>query len=234
MITHCPHCGKLLFEASVERHFTEKEIARFWASVEKQENGCWIFKRGGPVYGRLRIGGKTQLAHVVSWKYHNGVIPDSFVVMHDCPAGDNPRCVNPAHLKIGTQKENAQDKIRKGRGNPPIGTRNHMAKLDEKKVLYIRESLASSSETINSLAKKFGTSFQSIYHVARGQVWKSVGGSLMSRKHAHEFLTKEQVLEIRSVPVYHGITIELAKKYGVSQSHISKIINHDVWKTLTP
>jgi hypothetical protein len=230
---NCPHCGKSLASKTVDKPFTSGEIQRFWNGVQKQANGCWIYQRGHPTYGRLSIGGKAQLAHVASWKIHGGTIPDGHVVMHNCPSGDNPKCVNPAHLKTGTQRENCLDKVKKGRANAARGTRNHLSKLDEKKVIYIRQSLANESETIKSLAEKLGSSFQGIYHVALGQVWRHVGGPLIKARKVKHF-TKEEILEIRSCPNYSGYSRDLAKKLGCHESTIIKIWHGHRWKNIHP
>lgn len=78
-------------------------------------SGCWIWagahKKNG--YGHFYNGrGKFILAHRFSYEFHVGDIPDGLVVMHDC---DQPWCVNPNHLSVGTQKKNIQDSFRKGR-----------------------------------------------------------------------------------------------------------------------
>src|SRR3954467_3950831 len=85
--------------------------------VVNQQTRCWEWtstkiKYG---YGRMNIGGrkfKWILAHRLSWELHFGEIPDGTLVCHRC---DNPCCVNPNHLFLGTHMDNCQDKIRKGR-----------------------------------------------------------------------------------------------------------------------
>lgn len=78
------------------------------------ESGCWIWtghiRTNG--YGAMSIKSKLQYAHRISWELHNGPIPEGLFVLHKC---DNPPCVNPDHLFIGTQKDNLQDAFKKGR-----------------------------------------------------------------------------------------------------------------------
>lgn len=88
---------------------------RFWSYVLKLPNGCWEWQGGKVRYG---YGGfhdenhRLRFAHRYSWEMHNGPIPKGLFVCHTC---DNPPCINPAHLFIGTPKDNTQDMIRKGR-----------------------------------------------------------------------------------------------------------------------
>jgi len=88
---------------------------RFWKKVDKSDGQgpkgqCWqwIASKDTCGYGLL----KPTSAHRVSWEIHNGPIPDSLSVLHRC---DNPPCVRPEHLFLGTQKDNMQDRLAKGR-----------------------------------------------------------------------------------------------------------------------
>jgi hypothetical protein len=100
---------------------------RFWKKIDKngpvpahcQELGpCWIWLTYKDEHGRGQIDTSKGLrhAHKVSWELHNGPVPDGMCVLHRC---DNMGCPNPAHLRLGTQLENIQDKIAKGR--LPVG-----------------------------------------------------------------------------------------------------------------
>jgi hypothetical protein len=88
---------------------------RFWERVVKTD-GCWLWT-GATVrgYGYIRAdGGRVQLkTHRVSWELHNGPLPPEALVCHHC---DNPSCVNPAHLYVGTEADNVHDRERRRRG----------------------------------------------------------------------------------------------------------------------
>lgn len=93
---------------------------RLWRFVEKTD-GCWIWtgfrntykSRLSTVgYGRLRVGNRTLLAHRLSWEIHFGEIPAGMDVLHEC---DNPPCVRPDHLKLGSHADNMRDMYKRGR-----------------------------------------------------------------------------------------------------------------------
>jgi hypothetical protein len=79
-------------------------------------NGCWEWVRGRTRqgYGKLNRNGKRWAAHRFIWTFVNGPIPNGIHVLHKC---DNPPCINPDHLWLGTHTDNMRDKVRKGRLN---------------------------------------------------------------------------------------------------------------------
>ena len=112
--------------------------------VPVTESGCWIWigslNTGG--YGSIRIAGRMKTAHRLSWEIHNGPIPPgdhqgATSVCHTC---DEPSCVNPDHLFLGSHKQNMRDMARKKRGFRPIGELHPRSKLTEAEVLAIRKS----------------------------------------------------------------------------------------------
>ena len=138
---------------------------RFWAKVQKGE-GCWIWrastKRG---YGRI----DGCYAHRVSWEIHYGSIPDDMCVCHHC---DNPLCVRPDHLFLGTQADNTADRVSKGRGG--IGERNSHARLSEDQVREIRRCYATGGLTYHALAAAFGVAPSTIGFILNRGTWKHV------------------------------------------------------------
>lgn len=97
-------------------HYAENIAARFWAKVDKTGD-CWLWtasvhEKGQDCYGIIVVNYKRIRAHTLAWKMTYGDIPSGMNVLHKC---DNPRCVNPEHLFLGTLNDNVQDCIRKGR-----------------------------------------------------------------------------------------------------------------------
>lgn len=124
-------------------------------------SGCWEWQRSRlpSGYGRISIGHqKLDYAHRVSYREHVGPIPDGLLVRHKC---DNPCCCNPEHLEVGTQADNMQDCVKRGRhSKPPVfkGEANHKTKLTEEDVKFILKS----DESPTDLAKRFGVTPQAI------------------------------------------------------------------------
>jgi len=91
---------------------------RFWSKVQKTEN-CWLWMGARTKLGYGQRGGRKtgrRYTHRLSWEMRFGPIPEGLCVLHHC---DNPPCVNPDHLFLGTKKDNTQDMIAKGRGRGP-------------------------------------------------------------------------------------------------------------------
>lgn len=147
---------------------------RFWRKVDKGEE-CWLWtgnKRPNG-YGAIQEGGKgtrTLSAHRLSFEMHSGPIPDGMVVMHTC---DNPTCVNPAHLELGTYQDNMDDMWAKGRGRPAInrGESSGKAKLTEELVRYIR---ANPERGHKDLADELGLKPNTVRGVRIGRTWRHV------------------------------------------------------------
>lgn len=108
----CPICG-IKCKKTNQYHFCSDKC-RFEAKIEKQKNGCWIWKssKTNSGYGKFNIRGKHMVAHRYSYELYKGSIPKGMCICHSC---DNKLCVNPEHLWIGTQKDNIQDCKNKGR-----------------------------------------------------------------------------------------------------------------------
>jgi hypothetical protein len=120
------------------RYRTYSPVEKFWARVEKTD-GCWLFigaacNQAG--HRLLQLGrGARVYAHRFSYELHHGPIPEGLVVLHAC---DVPACVNPAHLRVGTQRDNVHDAMAKGR----FPSRKHTWTVSARTVRRPRKAIA--------------------------------------------------------------------------------------------
>lgn len=178
--------------------FDDTTLARFWSKVKKdtrppvhvhQLGSCWEWTgsrlpRYG--YGKFRFQGAVEYAHRASWIINVGSIPkETPCVLHLC---DNPPCVNPAHLRLGTHADNNRDRELKGRGRPPRGDANGSrlhpervargekcgaSKLTEADVRGIR-SRAAVSERYHAIAASLSISVTTVGRTVRRETWRHV------------------------------------------------------------
>lgn len=137
---------------------------------------CWIWTGSLNLqgYGRFGHNYRDYIAHRVSYELHYGPIPEGMVVCHKC---DNPPCVNPAHLFLGTHADNVADMVSKGRNGR--GIQMATPKLNEAQVLEIR-ALAASGMNYTEIARRYPVTNHQISEIARGAVWREVGGERQS------------------------------------------------------
>ena len=147
-------------------------VERFWSHVKKGA-GCWewqaaVFKeRMG--YGAFMFNGKTVRANRFAWFATHGAWPDGFV-LHSC---DNPKCVKPEHLFLGTAADNVADMRAKGRARNAKGEGHGKAKLTESLVREVRRRCRS-GETHNSVALSLGVSKSTVSHAVQRRTWTEV------------------------------------------------------------
>lgn len=146
---------------------------RFFDKVEKTDT-CWLWTAAldDKGYGFLKVkrGGKWKRvgAHRVSFMLFYGPIPSGLGVLHSC---HNARCVNPHHLRAGTQKENGQDMVK--HGTAAMGERNGNSRLTQEQVDRIRVMYASGSYSQHAIANMFGVSRSLISPIVNGKIWKA-------------------------------------------------------------
>lgn len=141
---------------------------RFWTQVRMASSGCleWQGNRLAAGYGRIHLNGVMARAHRVAWQLCRGAIPEGLCVLHEC---DNPPCVNPVHLFLGTHADNAADRDRKGR--QAKGERQGLAKLTCEKVKRIRQLLYA-GHSQRSLGREFQVSNYVIFAIKHRKTWR--------------------------------------------------------------
>jgi hypothetical protein len=133
---------------------------------------CWSWQgnsRSSLGYGKLTANNKRYSAHRVSYEIHYGPIPEGMSVCHHC---DNPICVNPHHLFLGTQADNMRDASRKNRTTK--GSRSKSAKLKESDIMEIRRLHHLEGMPQPTIAKRFNVTRSCIAHVIQGNSWNHV------------------------------------------------------------
>jgi hypothetical protein len=146
---------------------------RFWSKVDRRgEDECWPWTGAsdGRGYGYLAgtRGQQATKAHRLSYELNRGPIPDGLCVCHRC---DNPSCVNPSHLFLGTRRGNNADKVRKGRQPHNRGETNPNARLTGEDAARIKE-MYGGGMTQQAIADQFGISQMSVSRIVRGQSWR--------------------------------------------------------------
>ena len=149
-------------------------MERFWNKVDTSGR-CWEWTgaTNGVGYGRISIEGKSILTHRFSYSLVYGPVPDGMLVCHHC---DNPGCVKPSHLFIGTQSDNLKDAFGKGRLTPPCirGEAHVSSKLVENDVHEIRRLYATGRVTQAVLGKMWRISEVMAGKIVNRRKWKHV------------------------------------------------------------
>lgn len=158
----------------------DSEFKRFSAKYIVAYDGCWNWtaSTNQKGYGRLKTTEGLISAHRLSYAHYIGPIDEGMHVLHAC---DNPRCVNPKHLWLGTNMDNVADCMAKGRVtgylHSPVffkkGASNHIAKLTDKKVLDIRKRIANGEEQ-QALAKEYGVSKACVTKIHFRRTWTHI------------------------------------------------------------
>ncbi len=143
---------------------------RFWSKVNvRSRHDCWEWaaavRKKTEGYGAFWMGGRHQPASKVAWVLTNGDVPSGLQVLHTC---DNPPCCNPAHLFLGTNRQNNADKVSKKRH--VFGVRVATAKLTPENVLKIRA--LKSTMTQREIAAEFNITPAYVGEICRRESWK--------------------------------------------------------------
>lgn len=165
---------------------------RLWMKVQSNCDGCWEWRgarKGGRMrYGTIHVGDKSVQVHRLSWILHFGPIPDNLFVCHKC---DNPICVRPDHLFLGTNLDNCIDRDQKGRNVNLLGEEHGRAVLTTNLVRTLRAeydaipptpSGRKPKGTMQLLAQKHGASVAAIEHVVWRKCWTHVADKPSTHK----------------------------------------------------
>lgn len=167
----------------------ESTQARFWQKVDQSagQDACWLWTTAHTHvgYGRFALTHqRTVYAHRLAYFLTYGEIPTDKIVCHRC---DNPTCCNPAHLFVGTHKENVQDMIDKGRkprgenhwtfrspNSVARGERQGSAKLSEEQVISLRTRYEAHDCERKELAAEFHIDVTHLWRIAKGRNWQHI------------------------------------------------------------
>lgn len=153
----------------------ETQTKNFWDKVQKSD-GCWNWTGcRRRLYGSFQFSFNKIKRHIpshrVAYAMFKGAIPRGLLICHTC---DNPSCVNPDHLFLGTNMDNMLDKMRKGRSNRQKGISHGMAKLNNEQVLQIRKRYAGGMISQTALGNEFGVIQQTISLIVRRKHWPHI------------------------------------------------------------
>jgi len=215
--------------------FTPRDVTRFWSKVDCSggPDSCWLWIGGRTEsgYGRFSVKRHLIFSHRFSWRLHHGSIPDGLHVCHNCPNGDNPSCVNPKHLWLGTPADNMADMVAKGR--QAVGDKNGMR-------LYPERVLRGDDHWTRRLPELVlrGDENGSHLHPECRPYGEKNGANTHPEKrprgegNGQSKLTNAKVEVIRAAYATGQCTVRsLAAEFRVSKSLVSVIVRNEYWKT---
>lgn len=186
-ITHCTLRSHLLaymryagVAGPVPSHSRRTPLQRLMDRVVKDpESGCWVWTghTNPDGYGVMGVNHRPDRTHRISWKLHRGPIPAGAVVRHHC---DNPPCVNPDHLAIGTQADNIADMVarKRSRGkSEQRGEANSTAVLTEADVLAMRAERRAGA-SFPAIASRYGVGDETARYAVQGRTWAHLPGAV--------------------------------------------------------
>lgn len=143
---------------------------RFYGFFDKKQSGCWEWNGSLAIdgYGRFWMDGKTIAAHRASYILHHSPIPHGKMILHVC---DNPKCVNPHHLVLGTHRDNVQHMQERGRFL--VGEQNASSRITTDQARVIIKKLMEGAK-VRTLAKQMGFSRNLVKGIANKITWKHV------------------------------------------------------------
>jgi hypothetical protein len=217
---------------------------RFWSKVDKCDpSGCWIWlaATNNKGYGTFRPGGSApkQLAHRLSHEDANGPIYSTDLVLHSC---DNPACVNPAHLRVGTHSDNVADMDARGRrvSNTPKGEANCNAIRTDAQVIAMRQDYVSGM-SIADLCRLHSVNPASLRDYTLGRSWKhvfsaadcpsldAIKAEAQRRKKTGSKINQTKADQIRARLASGETGRALAREFGIHFATVSDIKHRRIW-----
>ena len=201
-----------------------KTLERFWRKVNKTPEECWEWtgsRRNR--YGSFKYGDKSYPAHRFSYFLHTGYMPcQKEYVCHHC---DNTYCVNPHHLFLGTQQDNMDDMVSKGRSPDNRGERNPRSRLNNVSVRKIRE-LYAGRNSVTEISFILDIPLSTISNILNGTTWNDGGFYEKPRiKPKNKKLTLVIEKEIRRLRYTQKLSQDkISEIVGISQSVVSRVL----------
>lgn len=242
------------------RCIIQSDLDRFWAKVDKSAgpDGCWPWtgshdpKRG---YGRFSIRTESGIGTIGAPRFSMvlaGYDIDGLEACHDCPGGDNPTCVNPSHLFLGTHRENMIDMVQKGcasKGHGLVGEEMYQSILTKAQVMEARQRYVDTDLPLWRMAKEYGITRKGLILAINGTNWSHLPRPVptvgleeaqrirdiraFNQRPIRSKLTENQVREIRQSFNCGGVTVaHLARQYGLSHTAMDRVVRGLVWKDI--
>lgn len=159
-----------------EREMRPNGIEQFERKFAKAgDSECWLWRgyRDKAGYGIFSFRGRNVGAHRAAWGFYRGEIGDR--KLHVCHKCDNPPCVNPDHLFVGTHKDNMADMIAKGRARHPSHSRGGEQSGRSKLTNELVRQILASRDGVREIARRLGVSHSTVSRVRSGQSWGRLG-----------------------------------------------------------
>lgn len=214
-------------------------LARFWGKVCITEK-CWEWKAGKMKdgYGRFAVQGKVFPAHRIAYAVANQEDPGDLVVCHQC---DNPSCVNPSHLFLGTVADNLNDCLGKGRREPKRGEMGAKASMSNEDAKSIRDQFAHGNMSVAELAQAYGVHRLTAQRIINGTIYKTAGGPITRGKrrstaggrNGRARLTEDLVRTLRNQFAQGKTVLSLSREMGLPESTISNVAKGKTWKSVS-
>lgn len=217
----------------------DKVLYSFCSRIQVTDT-CWVWKgptisRKGEEYGMFFFENKKVKAHRFAFILKDDEIPEGCLVRHAC---DNPSCVNPDHLMLGTDRDNIADKVARNRQSKGVSHlqkvkqgKNSKVKLTEALVVSMRERYAYENVSIKSLAAEYGLSMCAAGYVLSGKTWTWAGGPV-TPVHSKKLKNNERIKQ-EAIRLYLAgeSSPKIGRALGISEDSVRRILKTtNVWK----